>query len=112
MSGRNEGLALAGFHLGDLALVERDAAQKLDIEVTHAQLALGNLAGRGEDLGQGIVQHVTKVSQIVLLARPANLASSFGALVLQLLGRRLGRSRILKNLGTQRRHPLADLIVG
>ena len=35
--GGHQGLALAGLHLGDLALVEHDAPDQLDVEVTHPQ---------------------------------------------------------------------------
>ena len=41
---RHEGLALAGRHFGDLALVERDAADQLDVEMDHVpgQLVLAD----------------------------------------------------------------------
>ena len=48
----NQGLALARLHLGDMALVQRHGADQLDVEVTHAQHALGRLAGDGEGLGK------------------------------------------------------------
>ena len=53
---RDEGLALAGLHLGDLALVEDDAADELDVEVAHAERPLHRLAGHREDLGQDVVE--------------------------------------------------------
>ena len=111
-SGRDEGLALAGLHLGDLALVQDDAAEQLDVEVAHAELAPADLAGRGEHLGQGIVEDALEVLDVFLLARPAQLAAAFRALVLDLLGRRLGRRGVLADLGAQRDHALADLLVG
>ena len=40
-------LALAGFHLGDFALVEHDAADELDVVVPHSKNALACLAGHG-----------------------------------------------------------------
>jgi hypothetical protein len=36
--------------------VEDDAAHQLDVEVPHAELAPADLAGGGEDLGQGVVE--------------------------------------------------------
>ncbi len=53
---RDEGLALAGLHLGDLALVQDDAADQLDVEVALAQGALAGLAHGGEGLGQQVVE--------------------------------------------------------
>src|ERR1019366_5090504 len=35
--GRHQGLAFAGPHLGDLAVVEHDAPDQLDVEVAHPQ---------------------------------------------------------------------------
>ena len=53
--GRHEGLALAGAHLGDLALVQRHAADQLHVEMAHAQRAARRLADHREGLGkQGI----------------------------------------------------------
>ena len=51
---RDEGLALAGLHLGDVALVEDDAAHHLDVEhalvgLAHARLADGRV-GLEEEL--------------------------------------------------------------
>ncbi len=47
-----EGLAFAGLHLGDLAGVEDDASDQLDVEVTHLDGALAGLADHGEGFGQ------------------------------------------------------------
>ncbi len=49
---RDERLALAGPHLRDLALVQRDAADQLDVEVPHLQRAQRGLADERERLGQ------------------------------------------------------------
>ena len=55
--GGNEGLALAGvLHLGDLALVEDGSANKLDIEMAHANSAAAGLTHDGEGLGDDRVQ--------------------------------------------------------
>ena len=53
---RDEGLALAGLHLGDLALVEDGAADQLDVEVAHPERPLHRLAGHREDVGQDLVE--------------------------------------------------------
>ena len=54
--GRHQGLALAGLHLGDLALMEHDAAHQLHVEMTLAQGALGRLAHGGERVDQQVVE--------------------------------------------------------
>ena len=51
-------LALARLHLGDLALVEHDAAHDLDVEVAQTERALGGLADGGEGLGADVVELV------------------------------------------------------
>ena len=53
---RDQRLALAGPHLGDLAAVERDAADHLDVVMALAERALGGLADRREGFGQQIVE--------------------------------------------------------
>ena len=55
-AGGDEGLALAGAHLGDVAQVQRRAAHDLHVVVPLAQRALGGLADRGERLGQDVVE--------------------------------------------------------
>ena len=54
--GGHEGFALAGFHLGDLAVVQHHAADQLHIEVAHAQHPLAGLAHHGEGLGQQLIE--------------------------------------------------------
>ncbi len=54
--GGDQGLAFAGLHLGDLAVVQHHAADQLHVEVPLAERALGCLAHHGERLGQQIVQ--------------------------------------------------------
>ena len=53
---RGEGLALAGLHLGDVAVVQHHAADQLDVEVAHAHRARAGLAGEREALGQQVVE--------------------------------------------------------
>ena len=55
---RDERLALAGLHLGDLALVQHDAADELHVEVPHVQHAAAGLADDGEGLGQQVVERL------------------------------------------------------
>ena len=52
----DQGLALAGLHLGDLALVQHDAAHQLHVEVALAEGPLGGLAHRRERLDQQVVE--------------------------------------------------------
>ena len=56
--GGDQGLAFAGLHLGDAALVQHDAADELDVEMALAERALGGLANGGEGLGQEVVQRL------------------------------------------------------
>ena len=78
---RDEGLALAGLHLRDLALVQDRAADQLDVEVAHAQLAPADLASRREHLRQRVIEDALQVLDVVLLTRPAQLAAALRALV-------------------------------
>ena len=66
---RDEGLALAGPHLGDLALVEDGAAHELDVEVAHAERPLHGLAGHREDLGQDVVEGLLEPLVLALVRR-------------------------------------------
>lgn len=50
--GRDQGLALAGAHLGDLAQVQHHAADQLHVVVAQAQHAARGLAAHGEGLGR------------------------------------------------------------
>ena len=52
----HEGLALAGLHLGDLALVQDDAADQLYVEGAHPQSADCGFPCGGEGLGQKLCQ--------------------------------------------------------
>jgi hypothetical protein len=54
----DEGFSFAGLHLGDLAGVEDDAADHLDVKMAHLDGALAGFAddgeGFGEDVGEGL----------------------------------------------------------
>ncbi len=56
--GGDERLAFAGLHLGDLAAVQNDAADELDVEVPHVEHAPARLADDCERLGQEIVERL------------------------------------------------------
>ena len=56
--GGDEGLAFAGLHLGDVALVQRHGADELYIKVTHAHGALGSFAHGGKGLGEHVVERL------------------------------------------------------
>ena len=53
---RDQRLAFAGLHLGDLAFVQHHAADQLDVEMALAERALGGLAHGGEGRHQEIVE--------------------------------------------------------
>ena len=53
-----EGFALAGAHFADLAVVQRNAAQHLHVEVAHLHDALGAFAHDGKGFGQDGVQRL------------------------------------------------------
>ena len=54
--GGDEGLAFAGLHFGDLALVQDHAADQLHVEVAHLDGAPAGFADDGEGLGQNLVE--------------------------------------------------------
>ena len=57
----DQGLALAGLHLGDAAAVQHHAADQLHVVVAHAEHALARLAADGERLGQEVVERLALV---------------------------------------------------
>ena len=65
----DEGLALAGLHLGDAALVEDDAAYELDAEGLHAQHAPGGLAHGREGLRQEVVEALPRLIAVLEFLR-------------------------------------------
>ena len=54
--GGDEGLALAGLHLGDLALVQHHPADQLHVEMAQPERAARGLAHHGEGFGQELVE--------------------------------------------------------
>ena len=56
--GRDERLAFARLHLGDLAAVQHHAADQLDVEVAHVEHAPARLADDRERLRQEVVERL------------------------------------------------------
>ncbi len=109
---RHEGLALAGLHLRDLALVQDDAAHQLLVEVAHPQGPLHRLAAHREDLGEGIVEGLLQPVVLALATIPLQLAPSLQVRMVELVLGRLVRLGDLVDLGADLRDLGADLFVG
>ena len=89
----HEGLALAGPHLGDLALVEHDATDQLDVEVAHPEGPNHRLAGHREGLGEDVVEGQVDRGDVAPTARLAQLATALEVGMVELVvGRLLGRT--------------------
>ncbi len=70
----DEGLALAGAHLGDIPVVQGRATHDLDVVVTLAESALGRLANGRERLGEDVIKGLTVREALpVLLGERAQL---------------------------------------
>ena len=74
--GRDERLAFAGLHLGDLALVQDHAADQLHVEVPHVEHAPARLADDGEGLGQQVVERLALGEPLAELGGLARAARS------------------------------------
>ena len=66
---RDERLALAGAHLGDVAQVQGGAAHDLDVEVPLPQRAPGGFADRGEGLRHQVVEALARRVTLLELIR-------------------------------------------
>jgi hypothetical protein len=66
---RGQGLALAGAHLGDLAVVQHHAADQLHVEVALPERTLRSLAHDGERLGQQPVDRLALRDALAELGR-------------------------------------------
>ena len=109
---RDEGLALAGPHLGDLALVEDRRADQLDVEVAHAERPLHRLAGHREDLGHDLVECLLEAIVLALAAFLLQLAAALEVRVMEfVLGRLVGHGDF-GDLGTEFGEVRPDLLVG
>ena len=85
--GGHQGLAFAGLHLGDTALVQDDAAHQLDGIGAHTQHAVGGLPDGGKGFRQDVVQCLA-LGQAGLELRRFGLQLSVGELFIVLLQRR------------------------
>src|SRR5205807_2796398 len=65
--GGDEGLALAGLHLGDVALVQDDPAHQLDVEDALVRLALARFPDRGERLEEELLECLTVLEPLAEL---------------------------------------------
>ena len=77
---RDQRLAFAGLHLGDLAAMKRDAADQLDVIVTLAERPDRRLANRREGLRKQILK---------LLAVGKTLTKQLGLTAKLIVGQRL-----------------------
>jgi hypothetical protein len=68
---RDERLAFAGAHFGDLAVVEHHAADQLHVEVAHLEHAAARLAAHRERLGQQLVERLAGRDPLTELVRLA-----------------------------------------
>ena len=109
----DEGLALAGGHLGDPALVERDAADELDVKMHHVPLQLvladeglrphqppGGILHRGERLGKDLVQGLAGLDALAKLLRlcPQLVIGKRGVGFIQLVDPHDNRTCLLQEL--------------
>ncbi len=98
--GRHQCFALAGFHLGDLALVQHQPTDQLHVEVPHVEHPPARLADHGERLFQNLVQGFGQhavASRLQFLGAVASAIFLFG-----------GLNIAVGVLGVNRGHPLLD----
>ena len=60
----DKGFALAGLHLRDVALVQKDAAHELDVKSTQAQSAARPFAAVGKGFGQKLVERLAALGAL------------------------------------------------
>ena len=103
--GRDERLALAGLHLGDLAAMEDDAADQLHVEVPHVQHAAAGLADDGKGFRNQIVKRRAATA-------PAEPLPEFGGLRAQrVVGQALDLGFLGVDFGDERPNPFQLAIV-
>ena len=71
---RDQGLALTGLHLGDVAEVQCGATHDLDVEVALAEHPLGRLADGRERLRHDVVERLALLEALLELARSCRAA--------------------------------------
>ena len=67
---RDQRLAFTGFHLGDLSLVQHDAADELDVERAQPDAAAGGFSNDRKSLHQHVVEAFTLLQALAELRRP------------------------------------------
>ena len=90
--GRHKGLALAGLHLRDTALMQDDTADDLDAVMTHAEHAPRSLAAGRECLGEQLVE---RLAVLITFLEFIGLCAQF--VVAQLLELLLKRLNLIRN---------------
>ena len=114
----DEGLAFAGLHLGDFALVEGHAADHLDVEVAHADGAAAGFADDGEGFGEELVEDGFFGSDTLLVVGDAfegggDAGAEFDGLSGELfVGEGLGGFVEAVDLGEHGKHALDGAFVG
>ena len=99
---RDQRLAFAGLHLGDLAAVQHHAADELHVEVPHVQHAAAGLADDGKGLGQQVVERLA-------VGEPR---AEFGGLAAELfVGELLDLRLFCVDRGDERAQPLQVTLV-
>ncbi len=83
--GRHQGLAFAGAHLGDLAVMQHHAADQLHIEVPHLQGALAAFAHHGKSFRQDRIQRFALLYALLEFCSlaPQGIVGKSGYLLLQ-----------------------------
>ena len=110
--GREERLALAGLHLGDLPLVQDDAAEQLDVVLAHPERPAHRLAAHRKDLGQDAVEGCLNPIVLALATRLDEIPAALEVGVVTLVVRRLVGNGGLGHLRADLGEPGPDLLVG
>ena len=79
--GGHEGFALAGFHLGDLAVVQHHAADQLDVVMPHLQHAASGFADDGEGFGQQVVEGLAALEALPEVSYCVVVAGAYDLLI-------------------------------
>ena len=67
--GGHQGLAFAGFHLGDLAFMQNHAADKLHIKMAHTENPFASFTHHCESLRQNLIKDRTLVRQAASIGK-------------------------------------------
>jgi hypothetical protein len=108
---RDERLALAGLHLGDLSLVEHDAAHDLDVVLAHPERPLHRLAAHRKDVGGDVVEGGLDPLVLLLPTGFRQLAAALEVRMVELVVGGLVGLGDLADLVADLGEPGADLLV-